>query len=534
MKILVVGSGTMGAGIAQSCVQSGYEVVLNDIDMARLETAQTNIVKFVRRGAEKGQFSIDEGEAAIRRLTISADLEQAATDVDWVIEAIYENTAAKQELLRRLEVACPNDTHFGSNTSGLSISELATVLQRPSRLVGLHFFNPVPLMKLVEVVRGAATDVAVLEEAVGVVRQLNKTPIVCDDSPNFVVNRINRPIYYEAQLLVSEGVTAQNIDKAMQLGANFRLGPLATGDMSGLEIGLAVSENIFRELGDLRYRPTALVKMLVKANRLGRKTGRGFYHYPTGTTEPQPTQPDIALPTAILPRKLAVTGQNIEANRLRGKLQQAGFTIVAASQIQEAEVVFVPPDDIQPYRSYFVKVTQAARPNAVLAMMEPLASVTEMGALSKRAAFTVGYHCPISFLNDKFYEVALGLDTDLQNAATLVAILNQQHYNYVVSPETPAGIVRREICCLVNEAAFCLQEGLASVEDIDLALTLGMNYGLGPFQYGDRLGLDIVLNTMEYLQSETGDPRYRPAPLLRRYVRAGRLGQEAGQGFYSL
>jgi 3-hydroxybutyryl-CoA dehydrogenase len=529
MKVLVVGSGTMGAGIAQICVQAGYEAILNDIDLARLELAQASIVKFIQRGAEKGHYSNQEATAAIQRLTISVDLEAIASEVDWVIEAIYENVAAKQELLQRLDQACPAATRFATNTSGLSISELASVLQHPEKLVGLHFFNPVPLMKLVEVVSGAATSAEVLEATLDLAKSLGKTPVSCDDSPNFIVNRVNRPVYYEAQWLVSEGVTPQNIDKALQLGANFRLGPLATGDMSGLDIGLAVSENIFRELGDLRYRPTPLLRKLVRAKHLGRKSGRGFYAYPSGSGEPQPLYPDLLLPEVAAPVKLAVVGEGSVARRLLGKLRQAGFTL---TDLAKAELVLVPPDDLEDYRDYFVKVVAPAASNAVLAVMQPLASVSELGALCQRHEYVVGLHCPISFLNDKFYEVSLGLDTLSASAALVVAMLRQLNYNYVVSPESPAGIVRRVVCCLVNEAAFALQENLASVEDIDLALTLGMNYGLGPFQYADQLGLDVVLATLQYLQAETGDPRYRPAPLLKRYVRAGRLGQETGQGFY--
>lgn len=530
MKIIVVGSGTMGAGIAQICVQAGYDVVLNDIDLPRLEAAQSQIAKFIRRGAEKGQYSTEEATAAIARLTVSADLEQAAADVDWVIEAIYENVPAKQALLRRLDAACPAYTTFASNTSGLSISELATALNQPEKLVGLHFFNPVPLMKLVEVVRGAATLPEVVAAAVELGRKLGKTTVVCDDSPNFIVNRINRPVSYEAQLLVSEGITPQNVDKALQLGANFRLGPLATSDMSGLDIHLAASQNIFQELGDVRYRPTPLVKKLVRAGHLGRKTGRGFYNYPSGATEPQSLYPDVKLPIAQVPETVAVVGENDLARRLSGKLSQHQFEVVTPNK---AAVVLVPPEETQPdYSSYFKQATANTASNAILVAMEPLAAVSEVGYQSGRAAQVVGLHCPLPFLNDKFYELRMGLDTAPESAAVVVAMLTHTMYNYTVSPETPAGIVLRVISCLANEAAFAFQEGLASVADIDLALTLGMNYGLGPFQYADQLGVATVLRVMEYLQSETGDPRYRPAPLLKRYVRAGRLGMESNQGFY--
>lgn len=522
-KIAVIGSGTMGAGIAQICLQAGYRVVLQDIKAEQVKAAQEQIARFIRRAAEKGQFSSSEAENFIANLSVTTELTEAASEASWVIEAIFENMAAKRDLFSRLNDYCPPETIFASNTSGLSISEISAAGGRPERTIGLHFFNPVPLMKLVEVVRGNDTDPAVLEKTVALGEQLGKTVVVCSDSPNFIVNRINRPVYLEAQQLLQEGVPAQAIDRAMELAAGFRLGPLQTSDLSGLSIGLAVTENIFRETGDPRYRPVPLVRKLVRAGHIGKKAGKGFYLYPPGAEKPLPRTPDIALPQVELASKVAVPGENEAARRWRGKLAQAGMEIV---EINVAGLVLL-ADDHATFRETAQTALTQANPAAVVAVMQPLAPLEEIAALAPTPANVVGLYCTLPFYNDKFFEIALGLDSALEAAGQCAALLQKLNYNFVVAPATPAGIVQRIVTALINEAAFALQENLASAQDIDLALKLGMNYGLGPFEYADYLGLDVTLATLEYLQAETGDPRYRPATLLRKLVRANR------PGFYS-
>jgi 3-hydroxybutyryl-CoA dehydrogenase len=529
-KIAVIGSGTMGAGIAQVCLQAGYTVTLQDIKPEQVQAAQEQISRFIRRAAEKGQFSGEEAEAAVARLSVTTDLAEAAREANWVIEAIFESMPAKRDLYSRLNQLCPPATIFASNTSGLSISEIGAAAGRPSQTVGMHFFNPVPLMKLVEVIKGSETSPEVVQQTIALGEELGKTVVVCSDSPNFIVNRINRPVGIEAQLLVQEGVPAQAVDRALVLGASFKMGPLMTGDLSGLQIGLAVTENIFKETGDLRYRPVPLVRKLVRAGHTGKKAGQGFYLYPPGSAEPVPRDPDLPLPPFVAPTRVAVAGDGPGANRWRGKLAQRQFEVVEI--MEEAEVVIVPAEPEADYRAFFLDIAQTGPAEAVYLMMNPLLPLGELAFQSGKPAKVVGLQCPLPFVHDKFLELSLALDTSIESGGLVAAMLDKMEYKYVVTPELPAGIVRRVICAMINEAAFALQENLASPQDIDMAMQLGMNYGLGPFQYADQMGIDNVLATMEYLQAETGDPRYRPSLLLRQLVRAGRLGLDTGRGFH--
>jgi 3-hydroxybutyryl-CoA dehydrogenase len=522
-QIAVIGSGTMGAGIAQNCLTAGFKVVLQDVNEKQLLAAQEQIARFIRRGAEKGQYSAETAEEIVSRLSVTTDIAQASRNTDWVIEAIFENMDAKRKLYTALDEYCHPNAVFASNTSGLSISELGKAANRPDRFLGMHFFNPVPLMPLVEIVKGVETDPEVLATSQALGAKLGKQVITCDDSPNFIVNRINRPVYYEAQLLAAEGVTPQMIDKAMVLGASFKMGPLETGDFSGLEIGVAVSQNIFEEFADPKYRPIPLVKKMVRAGHYGRKTGIGWYRYEKGNNTPIPIKPDIATPEMPKQAKVAVVGDSLAVNRLRGKVQQAGYDVV---ETDSAEFVLVPmTDDYEPnseYRTRFEAIARAANPNAVIAVMHPLTSVSELGRLAARAEKVVGLQCPLPFSHDKFYEVSLGLATALEAAGLALAFLKGMNYHWTIAPETPAGIVLRVIACMVNEAVFCLQENMAPVADIDTGMRLGMSYGGGPFDYADRMGAAQVLAILEYLQAETGDPRYRPAYLLKKMVRANK------------
>jgi 3-hydroxybutyryl-CoA dehydrogenase len=279
-KICVLGAGIMGAGIAQISARAGFEVIIRDMEDRFVENGLTTIKSNLGRAVSKGKLDPAEADAVLNRITGTTDLALAAGEADLVIEAIIEVMDIKKQVFQDLDNICKKDTLLATNTSGLSITEMAAVTQRPDKVVGMHFFNPVPVMKLVELIRGFTTSDDTLNMAWEFVEKIDKTPIEVKEAPGFAVNRILVPMINEAVFVLAEGVaSAEDIDKSMMLGANHPIGPLALADMVGLDTILFVLEGFHRELGEDKYRPSALLRKMVRAGYLGRKSGKGFYDY---------------------------------------------------------------------------------------------------------------------------------------------------------------------------------------------------------------------------------------------------------------
>jgi len=275
----VLGAGTMGSGIAQVAAEAGFEVVMRDIEDSFVQRGRQNIEKNLNRAVDKGKKSKEEAEAVTGRISGTTDLE-AMAGVDLVIEAVIEDIELKKELYGELDRICVPGVVLASNTSGLSISEMAAATKRPDQVIGMHFFNPAPVMKLVEVTRGAVTSDQSFELVMDLSRKMGKDPIAVNEAPLFVVNRILLPMLNEAAYVLMEGVaSAEDIDKGMKLGANHPMGPLTLADLVGLDVLLMVQDTLYKETGDSKYRACPLIRKMVRAGHLGRKSGRGFYKY---------------------------------------------------------------------------------------------------------------------------------------------------------------------------------------------------------------------------------------------------------------
>ncbi len=282
-KIAVMGAGTMGAGIAQTCAAAGFEVTMRDVDQKFVDGGFRRIRDPLLKRVEKGKMTKADVDALVSKIHGTVDIKEALQGAQFVIEAVFEKMDVKREVYAEMDRVAAPDVVFASNTSSLSITEMANVTKRADRVVGMHFFNPAPVMKLVEVIRGSETSDATVALAKDLCVRLGKEAVEVKESPGFVVNRLLVPMMNEAFNLLQEGVaSAEDIDKAMKLGTNMPMGPFELADYTGIDIGLDVMEVLYRETGDPKFRPSPLLRKYVRAGRLGRKTGRGVFDYTRG------------------------------------------------------------------------------------------------------------------------------------------------------------------------------------------------------------------------------------------------------------
>jgi len=278
-KIGVLGTGTMGAGIIQTFAQTGYEVCIRARREASIERGIATVAKNLDRSVKKGRMTEEEKATILGRITGSTELE-IMKDCDLIVEAATENMEAKKALFAEIDAICKPETILATNTSSLSITEIAAATKRPQNVIGMHFFNPVPVMKLVEIIKGIATSEETKATIVALTKEIGKTAVEVEEAPGFVVNRILIPMINEAVGILADGVaTAADIDEAMKLGANHPIGPLALGDLIGLDVCLAIMDVLYNEFGDSKYRAHPLLRKMVRANHLGRKTSKGFFDY---------------------------------------------------------------------------------------------------------------------------------------------------------------------------------------------------------------------------------------------------------------
>lgn len=482
-KVRVIGTGVMGRGIAQWAAAGGLTVEMADLNPRAVDDAVAHIAGMFGKLVEKGRMSPEDAEAARARLRPIFGPVAPAHDCDLVIEAVREDLKTKRELLAAVERVCGEGTVLATNTSSLPVTSIASALKDPGRMAGLHFFNPVPLMRLVEVIPGTHTAEWIPGALMALVRRLGHEPVLAPDAPGFLVNHAGRGLVTEALQILSEGVAEPvDIDRIARDVLGLKMGPCELLDMTGLDVSHAVMESIWSGFyGEPRFRPSRLGRSRVDAGLLGRKAGEGFYKYEDGAKQ---EPPEVTAPSGVTPRPVWVHDHDQDSmEALETLLSEAGVQVEDGDEPSDRALVLVTP------------------------LGESVVDMVAFKGLPADRTFGVdtfgGFGSRLTLIVQPGASVEAG-------RAVLAALLSTGR-PVTVTRDAPATVAQRLLVSIVNVGCGIAEQRLARPEDIDTAVKLGLGYPRGPLEWGDQADPGAVFDILSGLQDATGDPRYRPS-----------------------
>ncbi len=576
----VIGLGTMGAGIAEVLARSGVSVVAVEIDDDGVHRGRGHLEHSTERAVSGGKLDADGRTALLDRIRYTTSLAELS-DVDLVIEAIPENLEAKSDVFAQLDKITGPDTIFVSNTSSLSITEIGVHTARPGKVVGMHFFNPAPILKLVEVVRTVVTEPDVVTDVVAFAERLGKTPVVIGDRAGFIANALLFGyLNHAVRMYEQRYATREDLDAAMRFGCGYPMGPLALLDLIGLDTAYEILDTMYHQSRNRLHAPAPLLKQMITAGLLGRKTGQGFYTYdepdsPTVTDAVAKSTVDTA--TAREVRKVGVVGTGTMATGIVEVFAKRGYEVIlrarsaekAAASVARVKksldkavvkgklseedaatalgrispavefeeladvdlVIEAVAEDLAVKQAVFAALDDVVKPGAVLATTTSSLPVIECAAATSRPSDVVGVH----FFNPapvmKLVEVVSTIATAPDVIATVDAVCAAVGKHPVHCGDRAGFIVNALLFPYLNDAVKMLEAHYAEADDIDTAMKVGCGLPMGPFELLDVVGLDVSLAIQRTLYNEFREEGFAPAPLLEHLVTAGRLGRKTGKGF---
>lgn len=578
----VIGLGTMGAGIAEIFARNGYQVVGVDISDENVERGRQHVQHSTGRAVARGKLTEEEQTALVDRITFTTGIE-SVKDCQFVVEAVIEQLAVKQSVIRQLDEIVAPDAILATNTSSLSVTEISTATARPGRVVGVHFFNPAPVQKLVEIVKTVVTDPSVLEDVAALTRSLDKTPVICGDKAGFIANTLLFG-YLNHAVAMYEGkyATREDIDAAMRFGCGYPMGPLALLDLIGLDTAYEILETMYKQGRDRLHAPAPILKQMVTAGLLGRKTGKGFYTYENVDSsqvvadEHTPSADEAAQLRHDI-KSVGVVGTGTMASGIVEVFAKAGYDVlyvgrsdakvdgVAAAitknfdkQIQRGKateetktevlgritgttklddlasvdiVVEAIAEDLKIKTTLFENLDEICKPGAILATTTSSLPIIEMARVTKRPQDVIGMHFfnPAAIM--KLVEVVTTVTTADDVAETVRALCDKVGKVAVSCGDRAGFIVNALLFPYLNDAVKMLEAHYATADDIDTAMKFGCALPMGPFELLDVVGNDVSLAIQKELYLEFREPGFAPAPLLEHLVTAGYLGRKTQRGF---
>ncbi len=578
----VIGLGTMGAGIAEVFARNGFNVVGVELNDEAVERGRAHLEHSTGRAVDRGKLSEEDQKALLDRITLTTSMKDLA-EADLVVEAVVEHLDVKKQVMAQLDEVVGPDAILATNTSSLSVTEISTANSRPGRVVGIHFFNPAPVQNLVEVVRTVVTDPGVLNDVTAILGQLGKSPVVCGDKAGFIANTLLFG-YLNHAVAMFEGhyATREDIDAAMRFGCGYPMGPLALLDLIGLDTAYEILDTMYKQGRDRLHAPAPILKQMVTAGMLGRKSGRGFYTsadvdssqvVPDDLTPSADSAPQIRRPIS----KVGVVGTGTMASGIVEVFAKAGFDVVYVGRsdakvdgvrtgiersldkaIQRGKleesakadvlgrltgttrlddlsrvdiVVEAIAEDLQIKTTLFENLDEICKPGAILATTTSSLPIIAMAKVTSRPQDVIGMHFfnPASIM--KLVEVVTTVVTADDVAETVRALCDKVGKVAVSCGDRAGFIVNALLFPYLNDAVKMLEAHYATADDIDTAMKLGCALPMGPFELLDVVGNDVSLAIQRELYLEFREPGFAPAPLLEHLVTAGYLGRKTQRGF---